>query len=176
MPHFSNVLRVAAAMALAGGFGLADSGTAAADPANTGSSSDINALAASLSKGYSFSNCTAGNIDTGTQLAVLTCGQSPDPSGPVRAKYVLFTNADNLAIAFRATIREDVLTPCGDANQSPSTWHQGSSDNNAGQAACGTYQNAAEIIWTTDAKNTLSYLRASNTDVAALYQWWHANG
>jgi hypothetical protein len=176
MPHFSNMLWVVAAMALAGGFGLADNVTSAADPANTGSSSDINALAASLSKGYSFSNCTAGNIDSGRQLAVLTCGQSPDPSGPVRAKYVLFTDADNMAIAFRATIKEDVLTPCGDANQSPSTWHQGSSDTSAGQAACGTYQNAAEIIWTTDAKNTLSYLRASNSDVGALYQWWHANG
>jgi hypothetical protein len=81
-----------------------------------------------------------------------------------------------LATAFRATIKEDVLTPCGDANQSPSIWHQGSSDTSAGQAACGTYQNAAEIIWTTDAKNTLSYLRASNADVGALYQWWRANG
>ena len=105
-----------------------------------------------------------------------TDAATPDPNGPVRAKYVLFTNSDNLATAFRATIREDVLTPCGDAHQSPSTWHQSGSDASAGQAACGTYQNAAEIIWTTDAKNTLSYLRAANADVAALYQWWHANG
>lgn len=176
MPHFSNVLRVAAMMALASCFALADGATAAADPANTGSTSDINALAASLSRGYSFANCTAGTIDSGRQLAVLTCGQSPDPSGPIRAKYVLFTNSDNMATAFRATIKEDVLTPCGDAHQSPSTWHQGGSEANAGQAACGTYQNAAEIIWTTDAKKTLSYLRAANADVAALYQWWHANG
>ena len=41
---------------------------------------------------------------------------------------------------------------------------------------CGTYQNSAEIIWTTDAKNVLSYIRASNADVPALYQWWRTNG
>jgi hypothetical protein len=42
--------------------------------------------------------------------------------------------------------------------------------------ACGTYQNAAEIIWTTDAKTVLSYIRGANTDVPALYQWWKTNG
>ena len=34
----------------------------------------------------------------------------------------------------------------------------------------------AEIIWTNDAKNVLSYIRASNTDVGSLFQWWRANG
>jgi hypothetical protein len=164
------------ATALIGGLALAGGVPAGADPATTGSSSDINALAALLSKGYGLNNCTAQNIDRRTQLAVLTCGQSPDPRGPVQAKYVLFTNADNLATSFKATIKEDVLTPCGDATQSPSNWHKDGSATGAGQAACGTYQNGAEIIWTTDANNTLSYLRASNTDGAALYQWWRANG
>lgn len=176
MSDFSNALRAAMATALTGVFALAGSATATADPSNTGSSSDINALAASLSKGYGLNNCTAQNIDRGRQLAVLTCGQSPDPKGPTQAKYVLFTTPENLATAFRATIKEDVLTPCGNANQSPSSWHKDGSSASAGQAACGTYQNAAEIIWTTDAKNTLSYLRASSADVAALYQWWRANG
>ncbi|OBK40580.1 serine/threonine protein kinase [Mycobacterium sp. 1165196.3] len=176
MSDFSNVLRAAVLTALMAGSALAGGVTASADPATTGNPSDINALAASLSKGYGLNNCTAGNIDRSTQLAVLTCGQSPDPSGPVQAKYVLFTNAENLATSFKATIKEDVLTPCGDATQSPSTWHKDGAADSAGQAACGTYRNGAEIIWTTDAKNTLSYLRASNTDVAALYRWWRANG
>jgi hypothetical protein len=42
--------------------------------------------------------------------------------------------------------------------------------------ACGTYKNAAVITWTTDSKNVLSHIRASNTDVNALYQWWRTNG
>jgi hypothetical protein len=71
---------------------------------------------------------------------------------------------------------DDVLTACGDRGRSPTTWHQGSSTTNAGSVACGTYQNGAEIIWTTDAKNVLSYIHASNTDVPSLYQWWRANG
>lgn len=176
MSDFSNALRAATLTMLTASLALAGGVPATADPATTGSTSDINALAASLSKGYGLNNCTAQNIDRSTQLAVLTCGQSPDPHGPEQAKYVLFTNADHLATSFRATINEDVLSPCGDAHQSPSSWHKDGSTASAGQAACGTYRNNAEIIWTTDAKNILSYLRAPNADVAALYQWWRANG
>jgi hypothetical protein len=175
MSHLSKALRAATATAVVGGFAFAGAATVTADPTNTGSSSDINTLAASLSKGYGLNNCTAQNLTTG-ELAALTCGQSPDPSGPVQAKYILFNNADNLAGSFKASIKDDVLTACGDAGQSPTTWHQGSDTANSGSVACGTYQNAAEIIWTTNAKNVLSYIRGSNNDVPALYQWWRANG
>ncbi len=175
MPRLSNALRAVTLAALVGGSALAGAGTATADPANTGSPSDINTLAASLSKGYGLNNCTPQSITTG-ELASLTCAQNPDPSGPVQAKYILFNNGDNLAGSFKASIKDDVLGACGDSGQSPTNWHQGSNSGNAGQVACGTYQNAAEIIWTTEAKNILSYIRGSNTDAAALYQWWRANG
>jgi hypothetical protein len=175
MSHLSNALRAAAAAAVMGSFALAGTAPATADPTNTGSASDLNTLAASLSKGYGLNNCTAQNLTTG-ELAALTCGQSPDPNGPVQAKYILFRDGDNLAGSFKASIKDDVLTACGDAGQSPTSWHQGNAGASAGQVACGTYQNAAEIIWTTDAKNILSYIRGSNTDTAALYTWWRANG
>jgi hypothetical protein len=175
MSHLSIALRAATATVLTGGFAFAGTATATADPTNTGNSSDINTLAASLSKGYSIDNCTAQNITTG-ELAALTCGQSPDPSGPVQARYILFSNGNDLSGSFKASIKDDVLTACGDSGQSPTTWHQGTSAANAGSVACGTYQNAAEIIWTTDAKNVLSYIRASSTDVPSLYQWWRTNG
>jgi hypothetical protein len=173
MSHLSNALRATGAVVLMGGFAL--TGTANADPANTGNPSDINTLAGSLSKGYGTNNCTPQPITAG-ELAALTCGQSPDPSGPVQARYILFNNGDNLAGSFKTSINDDVLTNCGDSGQSPTTWHQGSSSSSAGQVACGTYQNAAEIIWTIDSKNILSYIRGSNTDASALYQWWRANG
>ena len=175
MPHLSKALRAATATVLTGGFAFAGAATASADPTGTGSPADMNTLAASLSKGYGLNNCTAQNLTTG-ELASLTCGQSPDPGGPVQAKYILFSNADNLAGSFKASIKDDVLTACGEGGQSPTTWHQGSNSANSGSVACGTYQNAAEVIWTTDAKNVLSYIRGSNTDVPALYQWWRANG
>ena len=175
MPHLTNVLRAATAAAHMSAFAFAGTATARGDPANTGNPADINTLAGSLSKGYGLNNCTAQAI-TGSQLARLTCGQSPDASGPAQAKYILFSNADELAGSFKASIKEDVLTACGDSGQSPTIWHQGSSTTSSGSLACGTYQNSAEIIWTTDAKNILSYIRASNTDVPSLYQWWRANG
>jgi hypothetical protein len=174
MPHLTSALRAATAAALMGSFACLGTATATADP-NTGNPSDVNTLAGSLSKGYGLNNCTAQPI-TGDELAALTCGQSPDPSGPVQAKYILFSNSDGLAGSFKASIKDDTLTVCGDSGQSPTTWHQGNSSTSAGQVACGTYQNAAEIIWTTDTKNILSYIRGSNTDVGSLYQWWQANG
>jgi len=175
MSHLTATLRAATAATLISGFAFAGTATASADPANTGNPADINTLAGSLSKGYGLNNCTAQAI-SGSQLARLTCGQSPDPSGPAQAKYILFSNADDLAGSFKASIKDDVLTACGDSGQSPTTWHQGSSTTSSGSLACGTYQNGAEIIWTTDAKNILSYIHASNTDVPSLYQWWRSNG
>ena len=65
MSHLSIALRAATATVLTGGFAFAGTATATADPTNTGNSSDINTLAASLSKGYSIDNCTAQNITTG---------------------------------------------------------------------------------------------------------------
>lgn len=174
MSHLSKALRAAAAAALASGFALAGAAAAVADP-NTGNPADVNTLAASLSKGYGLNNCTAGNIDAG-ELAVLTCGQNPDPSGPVQARYILLNNADSLNGSFKTSIKDDVLTACGDSGPSPTTWRQGGNNANSGSVACGTYQNAAEVIWTTDSKNVLSLIRGSNSDVAALYQWWRANG
>jgi hypothetical protein len=173
MSRLSNALR---ATALMGGFAFAGTATVAADPSK-GSAGDINTLAASLSKGYGLNNCTTEAV-ANSQLAVLSCGQNPDPSGPVLAKYYLFSNNDAMNTFFAAQIKEDVLTPCGNSSaQSPSPWHQGSgATTKAGQMACGTYQNAAEIVWTNDAKKVLGYIRASNGDAHSLYQWWEANG
>jgi hypothetical protein len=175
MPHLASQLRAATAAALMSSFAVTGLAAANADPTPTTTPADLNTLAAALSKGYSLGNCTSQSIIAG-ELASLSCGQSPDPSGPVQAKYILFTNGDNLAAVFKNSIKDDVLTACGDQGQSPTSWHQGSSTANAGKLACGTFQNGAEIIWTNDAKNVLSYIRASNTDVGSLFQWWRANG
>ena len=176
MPHLSNALRATAAAGFVGVVALAGNATATADPANTGTAADLNTLAASLSKGYGLNNCTAAKVGT-NQLAAVACGQSPDPSGPVQAKYYLFSTADAMNAFFNANIKEDVLTTCGtDSTASPSPWHQGSGNSNAGLMACGTYQNAAEIVWTNDTKRVMGYIRGQNGDASSLYQWWQANG
>lgn len=176
MPHLSNALRAMAAAGFMGLFAFAGDATAIADPTSTGTAADLNTLAASLSKGYGLNTCTAAKLGT-NQLAALACGQNPDPSGPVQAKYYLFSTTDAMDVFFNANIQEDVLTTCGtDSTPSPSPWHQGGAGSNAGQMACGTYQNAAEIIWTNDTKHVMSYIRGQNGDASALYQWWQANG
>jgi hypothetical protein len=168
MSHLSTALRAATAAALLGGLANAGTATANADHNDT--------LTASLSKGYSSSNCTPKEPPAGVAAAI-NCGQNADAAGPVKATYLLYNSPADLQGGFTASIKDESLTQCGDSGgQSPTTWHQGSAGANAGQVACGTYQDAAEIIWTTDAKNVLSYIRASNTDVQALYKWWRTNG
>ncbi len=174
MSPLTNALRAATAVVLMGGAAVVGTATATADP-GTGTSADINTLAGSLSKGYGLNNCQPAPL-SGPVLAELDCGQNPDSSGPAAGVYQLFNNGSDLAAAFTAGINGVSLSACGDNGQSPGTWHQGSSGQTAGQVACGTYKNAAVITWTTDSKNVLSHIRASNTDVNALYQWWRTNG
>jgi hypothetical protein len=174
MSPLTNATRTATAIALIGGSAMVGTVTATADP-GTGSSADINTLASSLSKGYGLNNCQPAQL-SGPLLAELDCGQSPDPNGPAAGVYQLFSSGSDMAAAFTSGINGVSLSACGDNGQSPGTWHQGSSGATAGQVACGTYKNAAVITWTTDSKNILSHIRASSTDVNALYQWWRANG
>jgi hypothetical protein len=173
MSPLTYALHAATAAALVAGFAFAGAATATADP-NPGNGADINTLAGALSKGYGLNNCTAQSVPTGA-LAYLQCGPSPDPSGPMLAKYLLFGAGTDLANSFQALIGGDTLSTCGDAS-SPTRWHQGSSTTSAGSVACGTFQGHAEIIWTNEAKNVLGVIRASGSDVPSLYQWWRNNG
>jgi hypothetical protein len=171
MSHLTNALRAASVTALIGSFSFAGTATATGDP-NTGSSADINTLAASLPKGYGLNNCQPAQL-TGGAKAELDCGQNPDPSGPKVGIYVLYGNSTDTAASFSATINGVSLSACGDSGQSPGTWHQGGQT--AGQIACGTYQNAATVTYTIDSKNVVGHIVGSNTDVASLYKWWQAN-
>jgi hypothetical protein len=174
MSHFTHALRAATVVALMTGSTVVGTVVATADP-GTGTSADINTLAGSLSKGYGLNNCQPAAL-SGPILAELDCGQNPDSSGPAAGVYQLYSSGSELAASFTGGLQGVSLAACGDSGQSPGTWHQGSSGQTAGQVACGTYKNAAVITWTTDAKNVLSHIRASNTDVSALYQWWRTNG
>ncbi len=133
-------------------------------------------LATSLSKGYGLNNCqpVAAAQLTGFVLAELDCGQSPDPAGPASAVYRLLPHADALASDFKNMIQGMALTACGpNTGDSPGKWQQGQS---SGQTACGTQKDVATMIWTTDGKNVLGSIRASNADLNALHDWWLANG
>jgi hypothetical protein len=173
MSRFTTTLQVVTTVAFTASSACLSIATATADP----NSADVNTLAALLSKGYSLSNCAAQPVSAGV-LAQIACNQNADPSGPAGAQYFLYSGADGPATTFKALTSGGNLTVtnCGDS-QSPTSWQQGGST--AGQVVCGTVPgqgNAAQITWTTDAKNVLSFVRASNSDVASLYKWWLANG
>jgi hypothetical protein len=172
MSHLTKALQAATAAALMGSCACLGAATANADPTDT--------LVGALSKGYTKSNCSPQAVSEvqdllPTAIAVLQCGQNSDSTGPTAAKYFLLPNSADTASAFTKLSGADTLTKCGDA-QSPTVWHQGSSTDSAGQVACGTYQGQAEVTWTTDAKNVVSFVRAANGDVPSLYKWWQANG
>ncbi|OBF24414.1 hypothetical protein [Mycobacterium kubicae] len=172
MFNTTHALRAATAAALLGSVGCLGAATANADPSD--------ALTSSLSKGYSTSNCGTQPVSEvqstfPTVQAIMACGQNADSAGPASAKYFQFPNSADLASAFTKLIGTDTLTNCGDA-KSPTTWHQGTNNDSAGQVACGTDQGQAEVIWTVDAKNVLAFVRASNGDTSSLYQWWRTNG
>jgi hypothetical protein len=172
MSHLTNALRAATAAALMGSFACLGTATATADPTDT--------LTGALSQGYTTSNCSPQAPSEvasvfPTVVAILQCGQNADASGPVLAKYFLFANSTDLGSAFTKLIGSDTLTNCGTAT-SPTVWHLQNSTASAGQVACGTDSGQAEVIWTQDAKNVLSFVRASNGDSASLYTWWQAKG
>ncbi|AKN15341.1 hypothetical protein [Mycobacterium haemophilum] len=170
MSHLTTTLRAATAAALMSSFACPGTGTATADP----TSSDVNTLAGSLSKGYNSNNCSSQTPPSGV-LAVLECGQNADPDGPVKARYLLFSNGSDMASSFTTSIGSDTLADCGDV-KSPTVWHQGSSTDSAGQVACGTYHGSAEVIWTADAKNVLGVIDAADGNVPKIYAWWQKNG
>jgi hypothetical protein len=168
MSRLTNALRATTCAALMGSFACLGTATATAD-------SNSDTLFGSLSKGYTQSNCNTTDPLSGS-LATVLCGQSPDSSGPAKALYALYSSSTDLSGAFTANLKDETLSPCGDNQQNPTVWHQGNSTASAGQVACGIYQGNAEVIWTTDAKNVLSYVRAGNGDVPSLYKWWQSNG
>ncbi len=176
MSRLTKALGAAAAAALIGSFAVLGTATAAANPGDSGSSADLDTLAGAVSKGYDLSNCTTHQLTASGELAELLCGQSPDSNGPANAFYALFDNGTNLASSFSSSIKDLSMAACGDAGESPTTWRQGSAGQTAGRVACGTYNNAATIIWTTDSKNVLGHITASNGDLDALYQWWRTKG
>ena len=170
MPQLAKALRAGSAAVLVGGFACLGTAAASADPNQP---TPTNILSAALSKGYNGSNCKPAQADG--VLAAIDCGQNGDDNGPASASYLLFGNAGDLTNAFNATAASITQGNCGEV-KSPTTWRQNSGAEPSGQVVCGTAEGQAEVIWSTNAKNVLSIIRASDGNTAALYKWWVTNG
>ncbi len=161
MTYLTNALRGITTAALVGGFACLGATPASADPTD--------AFTGSLSKGYSSSNCWLASGFRGAVSiphsagGTRSVGKTPTAADRPRRSTSCSPTARTWPADSPNSLAATPLTNCGDA-KSPTVWHQGSSTDSAGQVACGTDDGQAEVIWTTDAKNVLAFVRASNGD------------
>jgi serine/threonine-protein kinase len=107
-------------------------------------------------------------------LAMLDCGQNTNQGGPARAVYGLFADVDTLDKAFTDDIGANgsQLMNCPGEGPSPEGWHYDKTPNDtAGQIACATYKNQANVVWSNTAKLTLSDV-FSDGSIEDLHNWW----
>ncbi len=107
-------------------------------------------------------------------LAMLDCGQNTNQGGPARAVYGLFADVDTLNKAFTDDIGANgsQLMNCPGNGPSPDEWHYDRTPNDtAGQIACATYKNQANVVWSNTAKLTLSDV-FSDGSIDDLHTWW----
>jgi serine/threonine-protein kinase len=172
MANHDKLIRAFAVTSVIGPTALGFAPTAGAAPP---SRADTATLMTLLSKGYSPSNCAAAaEVPTGA-IAVVDCKQNPLDGGPAAARYLLFSNSDDLSGRFTATIGDDATFPCVAGEPAPQSWHYKSNpDATVGLVSCGTYNGSPELVWTDSDK--LVVASAQGPDINAMYQWWLASG
>ena len=66
---------------------------------------------------------------------------------------------------------------CPGEGQSPDGWHYDQSPSEtAGMVACGTYKNHPNVIWSNEAKLTLSDVFGDPATIDELHTWWMKYG
>ncbi|MGB3231501.1 MAG: hypothetical protein WA944_07505 [Mycobacterium sp.] len=130
-------------------------------------------LMALLSAGHDSSNCEPISPPAGTSIATVDCGQATSPGGPASTRYSLFGDQAALDDAFNEAVllnAENLECP-GSGVDSPTTWNYTETpDQIAGQIACGTYNDRADVVWTNDAGLLLA--DAQGPDLEELHNWW----
>ncbi|CAA0132111.1 Uncharacterised protein [Mycolicibacterium vanbaalenii] len=126
-----------------------------------------------LSAGHDSSNCEPISPPAGTSIATVDCAQATTPGGPRSTRYSLFADQATLDAAFNEAVllnTENLECP-GSGVESPTTWNYTETpDQVAGQIACGTYNDRADVVWTNDAGLLLA--DAQGPDLEELHTWW----
>ncbi len=126
-----------------------------------------------LPAGYDNAACQAVHPPSTGALATVDCGQTSTPGGPANARYSLFADQGTLDSHFDVAIKENSeLFQCpGSGTDSPTTWHYTDTpDNVEGRIACGTYNNAPDLVWTKNSDLLLADAQGPNMD--DLHNWW----
>ena len=130
-------------------------------------------LMALLPAGYDNAACQAVHPPSTGALATVDCGQTSTPGGPANARYSLFADQGTLDSHFDVAIKENSeLFQCpGSGTDSPTTWHYTDTpDNVEGRIACGTYNNAPDLVWSKNSDLLLADAQGPNMD--DLHKWW----
>ncbi|MGE0216317.1 serine/threonine-protein kinase [Mycolicibacterium sp.] len=130
-------------------------------------------LMALLSGGHDSSNCEPVNPPAGGALATVDCGPVNTGPGPSSTRYSLFPDQGTLDDGFEQAINvnSELLECPGSGVESPTTWHYTDTpDEEAGQIACGTYNDTPDLVWTNNDGYVLA--DAQGPDLAELHEWW----
>ena len=130
-----------------------------------------------LPNGYTSANCQPAHPPNAGALASVDCQQNATAGGPTSAHFWLFPDLATLNKVFDGDTKQDSqLVPCpGGGADSPTTWQYKATPNiNAGQIACGTYQNQPDVMWTREKDLMLGDTQGAKLD--DLHQWWMTYG
>jgi serine/threonine protein kinase len=138
-------------------------------------------LMSNLPSGYASGTCTPTTPKPNSiwinAVAMVDCGQNTQTGGPSHAVYGLFANPDALKQAFTDDIATVQLMNCPGEGSSPDGWHYDQTPTEtAGQIACGTYKNHPNVIWSNEAKLTLSDVFGDPATIDELHTWWMKYG
>jgi serine/threonine-protein kinase len=142
------------------------------------------ALLADLPAGFSTANCTAdaGTASTIGALSYLVCENGP-ADGPDGGTFTRYAQQSRLDEGFDGAARAASVPLVENGQHSGcrtgTTIATGYSQNDRFAGRVGCYHDAASgaayLFWADNTALALGYLRRSDGDMAALYDWWSAN-
>jgi serine/threonine-protein kinase len=137
--------------------------------------SPLDKLYSVLPPGYNSTLCGPSANPSPQALATVDCGQLDQASGPASARFSLFADANSLASQFQDGVNEAAVSQCPGSIDSPRSWHYDATPAfSAGSLACGTRNNAPDLMWT---KNDVLLLGdVQGADLDSLYGWWLSLG
>jgi hypothetical protein len=131
-------------------------------------------LLRSLPPGYPPNVCRGADPSPGI-LAIVNCGSSSEPGGPLSAIYQLARNKAVLDNAFTGTVRADAVMNCPGNIQSPGPWRRNATPQTiSGTLVCGIQDGVPVVAWTDEERLLISLVRseAGGPTLDQLYQWW----
>lgn len=156
-----------------------DSGepTTSTPPEPTTVSEDDARLLRQLPKGYAADACESVPAPENV-LSQVDCKQNNDPGGPSSATYSLTGDKASLQAVFDDAIAAATRVNCPGNIQSPGPWRRNATpDRVSGQLFCGLLDGQPTVVWTDEAKMTVSAVRAgpSGPTFPQLYAWWSSH-